>query len=67
MERSKGHVMFRSVYGKDCEIFSAPSGDLYFSSIDNYIAVDGYRVGGRVLGTPGWFEGFRDKLDLVFA
>ena len=67
MEQSKGHVAFRLVLGKQGEIFRAPSGDYFYAPLDCYVGADGYRVGGRFLGTPAWFEGFKDKLDLVLS
>lgn len=48
MNKSKGHITFLNAY----EYFKIPDGTLYKANLNNYIGVDGYRVGARFEATP---------------
>lgn len=47
MEKSKGHVTFVGDY----EYFKGSDGTLYKAKVDNYIGVEGYRMGARFEAT----------------
>jgi len=61
MDKSKDHVMFLDNY----EYFKAPDETLYKAKVNNYIGIDGYRVGKRFEATKSMAD-YRIKALLLF-
>lgn len=59
-KKSKLHVRFGTLYGKECEILQAENGDYYYAPIEGLMDVFGNRMGARFLGTSAWYENYGD-------